>query len=178
MHLWLVEVPNGAIILCQILLINTIFFSLNPFIYYGIVATGRVQYVNVGLSITCVIFLSLFYFVLRLTHSYVLMYILNLFVSPTYTIIYIVVLKKILHDFDVRAFVLGSLIPLLGLATSTCILACVLKMVPMHPILQIFLALIICSSFTCLISYRFLLEANERNLCRKFIAEKFSIRKL
>lgn len=178
MHLWLVEVPNGAIILCQILLINTIFFSLNPFIYHGIVATGRVRYVNIGVSITCVIFVSLFYLVLRLTHSYVLIYILNILSSPTYTIIYVMILKKVLNDFDIRAFVLGSLAPLLGLAASACILACALKMVPMHPILHILLALIVCSSFTCLISYRFLLEANERNLCRKFIAEKFSIRKL
>ena len=177
MHLWLVEVPDGAIILCQILLINTIFFSLNPFVYYGIVATGQIRNVNIALSIICVIFIGLFYFVLRLTHSYVQIYVLNLLASPIYTAIYVVILKKELSSFNVKTFVLGSLAPLLVIGASACILAWIVNMIPIHPILQLLLSLMVCSSFTGLVSYRFLLGGNERSACHRFIENYLHIRK-
>ena len=177
MHLWLVEVPDGAIILCQILLINTIFFSLNPFVYYGIVATGQIRNVNIALGIICVIFIGLFYFVLRLTHSYVQIYVLNLLASPIYTAIYVVILKKELSSFNVKTFVLGSLAPLLVIGASACILAWIVNMIPIHPILQLLLSLMVCSSFTGLVSYRFLLGDNERSTCHRFIENYLHIRK-
>ena len=173
MNLWLDVVPKGAVALCQILLINTVFFSFNPFIYYGIVATGRVRNVNLVLGILYIVALILFYVILKLTASYILTYIMNLLVLPISTIIYVIILKKILLEFDVKAFVVYTLSPLILLASGSFFLAWFVTLFMENMWLKIFVTFLICTLFICSMSYLFLLDVNAKSFCRNYVFKNF-----
>ena len=172
MGLWLDVVPNGAVVLCQVLLINTIFFSFNPFIYYGVVATGHVRGINLALGILYVVALVLFFVTLKITGSYVLTYIMNLLVSPISTVFYVIVLKKILSEFDVKAFVVKTLFPLILLAFLSILLAWLITLSFDNVWMKLFVTLLICTSFICSMSYSFLLDVNTKVFCKNYILKK------
>ena len=172
MGLWLDVVPNGAVVLCQVLLINTIFFSFNPFIYYGVVATGHVRGINLALGISYVVALVLFFVTLKITGSYVLTYIMNLLVSPISTVFYVIVLKKILSEFDVKAFVVNTLFPLILLAFLSILLAWLITLSFDNVWMKLFVTLLICTSFICSMSYSFLLDVNTKVFCKNYILKK------
>lgn len=177
MALWLDVVPEGTVVLCQILLINTIFFGFNPFIYYGVVATGRVRNVNLALGIFYIVALLLFYVTLKLTGSYVLTYVINLLVSPISTIVYVVILKRITSDFDVKAFVVNTLLPLISLAALSISLAWLITLFFYNVWMKLFITMLICIPFICCMSYFFLLDSSTKVFCRNYIFKKFHLSK-
>lgn len=175
MGLWLDVVPNGAVVLCQVLLINTIFFSLDPFVYYGIVATGRVRNVNLSLGFLYILALVLFYVTLKITGSYVLTYIINLLVSPISIIIYVIILRKTTPFFDTKVFVVYTLFPLILLAFSSFFLAWLITLFVDNVWIKLFGTFLICSPFICSMSYFFLLDVNTKAYCKKYIFKKLHL---
>lgn len=175
MGLWLDVVPNGAVVLCQVLLINTIFFSLDPFVYYGIVATGRVRNVNLSLGFLYILALVLFYVTLKVTGSYVLTYIINLLVSPISTIIYVIILRKTTPFFDTKVFVVYTLFPLILLVFSSFFLAWLITLFVDNVWIKLFGTFLICSPFICSMSYFFLLDVNTKAYCKKYIFKKLHL---
>ena len=175
MRLWLDVVPNGAVVLCQVLLINTIFFSLDPFVYYGIVATGRVRNVNLSLGFLYILALVLFYVTLKVTGSYVLTYIINLLVSPISTIIYVIILRKTTPFFDTKVFVVYTLFPLILLAFSSFFLAWLITLFVDNVWIKLFGTFLICLPFICSMSYFFLLDVNTKAYCKKYIFKKLHL---
>ena len=105
MNLWLDNVPKGAVEICQVLLLTNIFNGFNPFLSFGISATGHIKKLNIILGIMYIAFIGIFYLVLRFTDSYILTYAINLLLSPISTIVYLFVLKKNLEEFEVYKFV-------------------------------------------------------------------------
>ena len=173
MNIWLDIVPPGAVALCQVLLINTIFFCFSSFLSYGIIATGRVKNINLALGILNLISVVLFYITLKLTDSYVLTYVMNILVSSISTLIYVFILKKNLVAFDIRAFIFYTICPLLLVGVCSVILSWMIALCPIHPLLQLLLSLLVCTTFTCAIAYKYLLDLNTKAFCKNYILAKF-----
>lgn len=173
MNIWLDIVPPGAVALCQVLLINTIFFCFSSFVSYGIIATGRVKNINLALGILNLISVVLFYITLKLTDSYVLTYVMNILVSSISTLIYVFILKKNLVAFDIRAFIFYTICPLLLVGVCSVILSWMIALCPIHPLLQLLLSLLVCTTFTCAIAYKYLLDLNTKAFCKNYILAKF-----
>ena len=172
MGIWLDVVPPGTVILCQVLLVNTIFFCFSSFISYGIIATGRVKNVNISLGCFNLISVILFYLTLKFTDSYVYTYMMNILVSSIYTLSNVIILKRNLSDFDILDFFLHTISPLLLVGICSILLSWIISLCPIHHLLQLLLALFVCTFFTCVIAYKYLLDSSTRNFYKKYILRK------
>lgn len=122
-NLWLEKVPEGTIIICQLLLVMNFFNSFNPLPYTAITATGKVNTVNIICGIINLLQIPLIYIVLRLTHSYVYIYILNICLPMSTGIGYLVILKLYMKEFQLQHFIMKNifLMTLVGLiALAIC----------------------------------------------------------
>lgn len=172
MGLWLKEVPQGAVVICQILLFANFFNSFNTFINTAIVASGKIKHMNISLSIFYVSFLLGTYIVLKLTHSYVWAYIFGLIGSPLSTIVYIVLLKRIMPSFSARAFLKKTYLPIFATALVSLVLAAIIARLIPSPLISFLTITLLCSSFVIVTAYYFVFDQNVRDQVKAFFKSK------
>ena len=177
MNLWLDNVPKGAVEICQVLLLTNIFNGFNPFLSFGISATGHIKKLNIILGIMYIAFIGIFYLVLRFTDSYILTYAINLLLSPISTIVYLFVLKKNLEEFEVYKFVFSSILPIMALCLSTGIVAWGIALCPVDAWVKLFITLFVCTIYTCLVSYKYILDITTKTVCKNYILKKLHMQK-
>ena len=99
MSLWLVEVPVGAVAICQIMLISNFFTSFNSYMYYAIVASGKIKNQTLILSSLHFIYLFVIYLILRSGMVYIWIYIFSSTIIPISTLIYMFFIKRYMPSF-------------------------------------------------------------------------------
>lgn len=177
MSLWLEKVPVGAVEICQILLFTNFFNSFNPYLFMGVNASGRIRNMNIALSILYIFSLFITYVILKLTHSYLLSYSIGILSAPASTIIYVVILKKLVPEFRVGVFFLKTYIPMTVVAVSSLLLAWLLSNVGLNQLLSFLLVAVACTSFVCFSVYFCVLDAHAREIFMNFVSSKLHFRK-
>lgn len=116
MGLWLKTVPDGAVVIAQLMLVVNIFNSFNAAPSMGVTATGRIKWLNICCSMVYFLQLLLIYIVLRQTHSYVVVFAIGV-VPPILTgLLYIFMLQHLQPSFRALKFLMKTYIPLLLIA--------------------------------------------------------------
>ncbi len=172
MGLWLKEVPQGSVVICQILLFANFFNSFNTFVNSAIVASGKIKNLNISLSIFYVAILMGTYVILKLTHSYVWAYVFGLIGCPLSTIVYIVLLKRIMPSFSARAFLMKTYFPLFCTALASLGLAAFIAKSISNPLLSFLTIAFACSTFVIMVAYFFVFDQNVRDQVKAFIKSK------
>ena len=175
MSLWLKEVPSGAVVICQILLFANFFNSFNSFVSTAITASGEIKYLNITLSSLYVIVLLGTWTVMKLTHSYVWAYIVGLVCCPLSTIVYLVILKRLIPSFSVRAFIIKTYLPLFITALANYSLAYFISGLVNKPLVSFLLITIICTIFVVAVAYFFIFDKNVREQVKIFVNSKVKL---
>ena len=123
MSLWLEKVPQGAVVICQILLFANFFNSFNPFVHIAIIASGKIKYLNILFSCFYIAIFIGTWLVLQTTHSYIWAYVLGLVSCPLSTVVYLVLLKRLMKAFSIREFMKKTYLPFIVTAISSLSLA-------------------------------------------------------
>ena len=176
MSIWLEEVPVGAVEICQILLFTNFFNSFNPYLYMGVNASGRIRNMNIALSVLYILSLFITYVILKLTHSYILSYSIGILSAPASTIIYVVILKKLVPEFRVGEFFLKTYIPMALVAILSLMLAWMLSTLGLNQLISFLLVAIVCTSFVCFSVYTWVLDAHSKHIFMNFVKSKLHIR--
>lgn len=174
MSLWLEEVPVGAVEICQILLFTNFFNSFNPYLVMGITASGKIKSMNIAVSILYVLIVVLIYVVLKLSHSYLLAYTFGIISAPISTVIYIVILKKLIPEYTVGAFIWKTYFPMTVIAISSLALAWLINTLQIIDWLSFILTVVLCSSFVCISVFYLVLDKNSRLTLVNFLKSKLT----
>lgn len=175
MSIWLEEVPVGAVEICQILLFTNFFNSFNPYLAMGINASGRIRNMNIAVSILYIGSLALTYVILKLSHSYILSYSIGILSAPASTVIYVIILKKLVSEFRVGAFFLKAYIPMALVAIVSLLLAWFLSNLGFNQLVSFLLVAVICTSFVCFSVYTWVLDAHSKKIFMNFVRSKLHI---
>lgn len=176
MSIWLEEVPVGAVEICQILLFTNFFNSFNPYLYMGINASGRIRNMNIAVSVLYIGSLVLTYVILKLTHSYILSYSIGILSAPASTVIYVIILKKLVPEFRVGEFFFRAYIPMALVAIVSLMLAWLLSNLGFNQLISFLLVAIICTSFVCFSVYTWVLDAHSKKIFMNFVKSKLHIK--
>lgn len=174
MELWLVEVPDHVVPICQILLIYNFVNSFNPMIVFAINATGKVKWMC-GFSGTLSLFNILAgYFILLFTESAPLVF--WIFPCSTFLICMfnIFLINRLMPAFDVREFSLRTLFPSVGIGSLSICVCELLKRFIVNGFIS-FVATVIVSVLVIAVSvYVFVLDTHSRNYINSKVRFKFS----
>ncbi len=177
MGIWLKEVPQGAVVICQTLLFANFFNSFNTFVNTTIIASGKIKYLNISLSAFYVAVIIGTWGVLRWTHSYIWAYILGLVSCPLSTIVYLVLLKRIMPTFSARAFLKKTYLPLFFTAVTSLILAWGISKAISSPLVSFLTIAVVCTSFVIFVAYHFIFDQNVRDQVKAFVKSKIRKKK-
>jgi hypothetical protein len=172
MSIWLKEVPKGAVVSCQILLFANFCNSFNTFVNTAIIASGKIKSLNIFLSSFYVVILLGTWGILKITHSYLWAYVWGLVSCPLSTIVYLILLKRIMPSFSTRAFVKKTYLPLLGTALVSLGLAALLAKSLVNPLVSFLCIAIICTLSVIILSYYLVFDKNIRSQIKVFVKSK------
>lgn len=177
MSLWLEEVPVGAVEICQILLFTNFFNSFNPYLFMGVNASGRIRNMNIALSILYIGSVVVTYLILLFTHSYIISFAVGILSAPSSTLIYVVVLKRLVPEFTVGTFFRKTYFPMATVAVVSLALAWLVTQAGMSPLLSFVTVLVVCSSFVCLSVFYWVLDAHAREIFLNFVKSKLRMKR-
>lgn len=158
MGIWLNEVPQGAVVICQILLIKNFFNSFNPLTYAAITATGKISKSNFLCGIDYLLSLIFIYIIIHLTHSYVYAYILNLLTSVIACFIYLNLLKHYMREFRSSDYVLKIMLPVAIIGLVAFCLTYYLDSLILNDFVSLIVVVSISTGLITLLSFYFILD--------------------
>ena len=173
MNLWLDTVPMGAVIICQILLLENYLNSFHILVYFGITATGNIKKMQFILGTMYILSVVLFYLALKITHSYVVVYIIGVFLCPLSTLTYCVVFKKNMPAFNLRTFISKVYLPVTVIGLLSIGMALSSMFLFSSQLFRFLYSLIVCTVIVCILSYYFLLDSYMRSVCWNFMRNRF-----
>ena len=172
MSLWLKEVPQGAVVICQILLFGNFFNSFNAFFNTTIEASGKIKKFTVLMSSIYLVSLIGTYVILKLTHSYVYSYIWGIFTGPLATFISMFLLKRVMNVFSVRTFLFKTYVPMCTIFALSLLLAAIIKYVVNNQLVSFLTITIVCTTFVCVFSYQFILDKSAKEQLKGIVCSK------
>lgn len=177
MNLWLVEVPQGALVISQIFLINNLFKSFYHIIAIAIEARGQIKTMQLWMTAINISACVVFYLTLRITHSYAAGFIVNCIWAVVLYVLEQTLLKRYMPEFDSKSMFWRTVVPtLLTAAGSYFIIHQVDSLIPND-----FLALIVDCLLSILIvgfvAYHFMLDKYSRGVALNFIKSKLPFKK-
>ena len=143
----------------------------------GVNASGRIRNMNIALSILYIGSVVVTYFILLFTHSYVISFAVGILSAPASTLIYVVVLKRLVPEFTVGAFFRKTYFPMAMVAVVSLGLAWLIAQADMPPLLSFIAALVVCSSFVCLSVFFWVLDAHAREIFLNFVKSKLPMKR-
>lgn len=177
MSLWLKEVPSGVVTITQLLLVNNIFNSLNPFTYMAISASGKVKNINIICSTVYIVSTCIVYIILYMGASYILLYYFFLSIPVLTGLFYIWGYKKLIADFPMTYFLCSIHLPItiIGMITYICCM-CLVTNIYNDILSLIFVVLLTFVTVPCM-SYIFVLGKRDRAYIKSYFIAKVKLNK-
>ena len=169
MSIWLKEVPDGAVVICQILLLTNLLNSYNPFVNTAIIASGRIKNINIVVSIIYLLFVVGTYCILKYTHSYVWAYMFCVLVSPISTFAYLFTFKKILPSFSVGQFLKTTYFPLMLTGALGIVISFVMYNIISIKAIAFLATLVFSIIFMSLAAYFVLFDSEMRRMIKSYV---------
>jgi hypothetical protein len=170
MGIWLKTVPDAAVTICQILLIQNFFNSFSPLVSCGIQATKQVKMPNILSSIVYIALPFLLYAILYVTSSYQLMY-WALTLSIVIPLgIFLVYFKKSCSEFDVKRYILKTIIPVVFVGGISLLVCSLVESILLPELISLVL-LSVCSCLcVCIPTYCFILDRPTKHRVNNYIS--------
>ena len=162
MGLWLTDVPEGAVVICQLLLVNNIFNSLNPIVYSGIMASGKLKKINILLGISYFFMLGLVYVILKFTHSYVCVYACCISLPILTGQCYFSILRSYMVEFERWRFTIKVVVPTAIIATLAYVISSRVGSLIESQILSLLVVLAISSVLILFLGYALIFDRKTR----------------
>lgn len=172
MELWLVEVPDNVVPICQILLIYNFINSFNPMMVFAINATGKVKWMC-GFSGTlslCNIIAG--YVILCFTKSAPSVFVIFPGSTLLICLFNIFLANRLITSFNIREFSLHTLLPSVCIGFLSIFVCELLKMVIYNVFLSLIATVIISVLVIVVSAYVFVLDSHSRN----YIKSQFQIK--
>ncbi len=166
---WLVEIPEGAVAICQIALISNFFNSFTPLVYTAITASGYVRYVNVANGILFLLRLPIAYFLLLYFHSYTLVLMVCLYIPIASGIINLINLNQCMPMLSIRRFICKTYLPITLIGFFSLMIGLMLMNQIVSPTCRFISVFIFPACFVFLSAYTFILNEGERNTIKHLI---------
>ena len=173
MGIWLKEVPQYAVVFCQLSIINNWISILFRSIVASINATGQVKLISIGNGTIYILVLPVSYVLLKFGFGPTIPFILNiLFLFMGHTIFTMLIVRKIMPFFEVKSFLIHVLLK--------CLLITIIS-IPIPLLLHLFLEdgisrfIIVCTVsllWTALILYILGIRKEERIIVNSIILNK------
>ena len=163
MGLWLKEIPTGAIVICQILLIKNFFNSFNPLLYTAITATGNIKNANIFCGLEYLLSVGITYLIVFWTHSYIYAFIFNLITSLIACVIYLWALKHEISSFSVYDYVVHTILAVTLLGCVSFGTAFFIERLIQSDIWSFFAISFISTTLIIILSFYFVLDSNSRS---------------
>ncbi len=177
MSIWLVEIPQGAVQICQIALINNVLNCFNPFIYAIINASGKVDKVNIFSSCFYLLRLPIVFITLKITHSYIIALIISLYVPISSLLLYICIAKKALPQFHISFLIKHSIGPIIMILFIGILLAYQLDLLFSNNLISFLVICLFSLVFVSSSSMLIVLNKSERNIIFKLIKNKMRLKR-
>ena len=171
MSIWLKEVPDGAVVICQILLITNVLNSFNPFVNTAIIGSGKIRNINIAVSVLYVFFIIATYFILKRYHSYIGAYAFCVLVSPITTILYLMNLKRVMSSFSISLFVKKTYLPLLFIGTLCFIVSLFIYQLLTYKLVAFLIISLFSVLFVSLSSYFLVFDQEMKNKVKTFVQD-------
>ena len=165
LSVWLVDVPQYAVIFTQLTIIATMFDAVSAPLWTVIGATGKVKYYQIIVSLIILVDIPLAYIALRLGYNPVCIFIINIVVNFFAYMFRFVYAKKYI-GIEMKLYVRKVLLPCMGV---------VLLSIPFPLFLYYFkdihwFAFFVVAGFAAIMSVLVVgLDAGERGYLRKFL---------
>jgi polysaccharide biosynthesis protein len=177
MSLWLDKIPEGAVVICQILLVRNFFNNFNPLTYTAITASGKVKWVNILCGAMYLLSLPISYAILYFTRSYVLLYIAGIVTGAFSTcFIYILILKRQMNDFKITDYLFKTILPmfLIGLLVlGACLF---LDSLIENNYISLFTIVVFSTSLIILLSFYAVFDKHTRATALNMVQRKLHVR--
>lgn len=171
LSVWLVEVPQYAVLFTQLTIIATIFDAISAPLWTVIGATGKVKYYQIIVSVIILIDIPLAYIALKLGYSPISVFVINVVINVFAYIFRLLYLKKYL-DISICVYVKKVIFPCLGVTLFSIPLPILLATFSeIHWILQIILSVILSVLFVFALG----LDASEKSFIKRLIKQKIGI---
>ena len=177
MSLWLTEIPQGAVHICQIALIHNVLNCFNPFIYAIVNASGKVDKVNIISSCFYLLVLPIVYIVLKLTHSYIISYTISLYVPISTMLLYICIAKKVMPQFHISSLMKHSIGPIFIMLFIGILLAFQIDQLFNNHLISFLVICVFSIVFVSSLSLLIVLNKSERNIIIRTINNKICVKR-
>lgn len=172
LELWLEKVPNGSVFMVQALLVVNVVNTLSLLLVTGIQASGDIKKYSCICGSTYLFSLLIMYVLLKLGYGYYCVYIVIAVTSVIVNVIYAILLKKQISQFEIKSYYLEVVFPMIAVvALSSGLLHC-----SQHYFADNFVSLIIfcivAISIITITSFLFALNKSERKMAMDLVKTK------
>ena len=173
MSLWLDKIPEGAVAVCQILLIRNFFNNFNPLIYTAITASGKIKWVNILCGALFLTSLPISYAILYFTRSYIFVMIAGIFMGAFSTcFVYLIILKKQMKEFDIVEYLLHTIAPMFLIGCLVLGLCLTLSLLLSNDFIALIIITFVSSLLILLLSFYMIFDRYTRDMALFLVRKK------
>lgn len=173
MGLWLKEVPQYAVIFCQLSIINNWISILFRSVVISINATGQVKQISIINGTIYILVLPVSYIMLKLGYGPVIPFVLNiLFLFIGHTIFTMLIVKRIMPFFKIKLFFLNVMFKCLMVTVVSIILPFCIHILMEDGFFRFLIVCILSVLWSFGLIYFWGIDGDERTVLHNFIKTK------
>lgn len=169
MAMWLGKVPDGAVLLGQICILQNIVNSFNTMPNTCIIATGKLKMFSIISGVLHIVCIVVAYFALKLTRQYYIVYAVPALFTFFFCIVNATLAKKQFHEFEIQRFILGIIIPMSLIFVTSGIFSYYIYNLMTNEIVRFFASTIASVLAISTLTYMFVLNDSEKTVILKKI---------
>lgn len=165
LSVWLVEVPQYAVLFTQLTIIATMFDAISAPLWTVIGATGKVKYYQIIVSVIILIDMPLAYIALKLGYSPISVFVINVFINLLAFVFRLVYSKKYVN-ISLRTYSKKVILPCLGVVLLVLPISLITSYyLNFHWMVQFFFFVIVSISVVFIVG----LETGEKKYLRSLV---------
>lgn len=177
MHLWLEEVPDKAVVFCQLMLVAGCIDIYGSAVYIGFVACGRMRVLTCLIGLCFFLTVPLVWLALVLTNCIETTYIVPIGISIVSLSIRIILIRKYIGEFCVNTFLKGVLTPNIVICLLISLIVLVMTTIFEDSFLRCSLVCAISLLLGVGLGYCFILNRQQRQIIFSYIYRMISDRR-
>lgn len=173
LKLWLVNPPTYTNTLLRISLISLFFNMANIVINIPIHATGHIKELSIYTGICYTLSPFVFYFIVKCGISVYLAYWTIVIINILTLCITIIIVKHLIHEFNVLKLIVGCYIPFIPLIVLDSAIIYLIKQNYSESLIRLFIEIIVSCITISVYAYLVMTTASQRKNISQLIKEKF-----
>ncbi|MBD5223751.1 MAG: lipopolysaccharide biosynthesis protein [Bacteroidales bacterium] len=175
LHLWLVDVPEYAVIFTRLFIVNSLIESFTHSMGISIIATGKIRVYQIVVGGILLLNIPLGYILLKSGTMPPILFVVMIFLTFTAMVIRLIIMRKLIPGFSIRKFVNTTFRPSIIISAIAAIIFIAVNYYGVADGLNIFITLGLSFIIIFFLEYYIALGHNEReqlcNFFRRIIAK-------